>query len=1055
MNKRDKAREILKDAMSDDDIRKREATDIPYPAEGLSEFASFSLQPALTSRDERNMRSFDVHTGRLRGAQRAGLGPYGDGQAISNVDGSVPAKIDELASVMREVNPYEWSYGGATSVKWALAPRGEATSDQNVPPSVNYDYVTDIARDLFGTYYILSRTGIVQKVNPDGIEVDVIESVTYSSSDSAESLFAQTVRVDEFQNVFIAMGPRAGPVEEYHTEVHFYEFRDDGTYRRAWKITPEMFVLDMYIYGSDLFVWGTEVTNTQSSFSLRRYAAYGFDEAPEHDMASLWTKALFTVTGATDNDLHAGRIDVDAAGNVYATASRFVSGDEATTLSGNTDGKLLYAGLWKLAPLSVDPGTAIWEESYIGSDQWASGSKGNQGYGLGVIVCPGMKDFVGNENDRRIWVWGGGGGDEAYIGQPVDRQPRVRLVRDVAGSGLDWATSLDLSFDRDDPGGGAAAHNPSSGWVKHDAAASLASTGTPSTGVIFRLDQVHNRGAIDEDGRLYLPYAVPDIWSKYSSSLAANGTDDHWYYMIVQPVPAVSGPPLSIDTTPDRAAHTVSASLPTSVSVPIVHPLYNDASIDATDHILVGGRVLHGNNERWVICKPIVVADGTSASLREIRTIAFSGGKVYRLNDGAAATAVKDEFDNVVSYSQVLRYTQAASGFGHIYYSDGLKYYDYNPLTSTVSELISGFLGEIPKRCRLIEVWRNRLVLARSDELPGTWHMSRAGDATDWNIFPVIGDVAAAVSGATAPAGRVPDSINAIVPYDNDLLWFGCDSSIWQLTGNPSSGEFDLITDEVGMSFGRPYCKDDIGRLWFFGSKGGLYTWDGGLLEVAKGKIRRRLRNINLSENFIRLVYNYADDGIHIFVCPFGAASSTPKDHYFYDKRTGAFHVDKFGSLGQFVEPTAAIVIDGDLPGDRAIVLGSGDGHLHRWGVGDDGVIPKSDHRTNSVDSPIDSYVVIGPIAKVEDVTAATLSELTVILAEGFSGVHVELFTSSDPERLGEPVWSSNIGPGRNAGILCRVSGDSIYLRLRNATLDQHWAIERAAAFLSYGGRIR
>ena len=187
-------------------------------------------------------------------------------------------------------------------------------------------------------------------------------------------------------------------------------------------------------------------------------------------------------------------------------------------------------------------------------------------------------------------------------------------------------------------------------------------------------------------------------------------------------------------------------------------------------------------------------------------------------------------------------------------------------------------------------------------------------------------------------------------------------------------------------------------------------------------------------------------------MCPFGAATSSPSDHFFYDKRAGAFHVDRFGSSGQFVEPSAAYVLDGDTFSDRTILMGSGDGHIHQWGIDSNGAIPKSDHRTNSDNSAIDSYVLIGPIAAVEDVTAATLSELTVILAEGFSGVHVELFTSSDPERLGEAVWSSDIGAGRNPGILCRVSGDSIYLRLRNASLDEHWAIERAAAFLSYGG---
>ena len=50
--------------------------DLPFPIKGLSETYGFSYSEDLTSRDERNMRSIDPVTGRIRGAQRAGLGLY-------------------------------------------------------------------------------------------------------------------------------------------------------------------------------------------------------------------------------------------------------------------------------------------------------------------------------------------------------------------------------------------------------------------------------------------------------------------------------------------------------------------------------------------------------------------------------------------------------------------------------------------------------------------------------------------------------------------------------------------------------------------------------------------------------------------------------------------------------------------------------------------------------------------------------------------------------------------------------------------------------------------
>ena len=70
----DKARKILRDAIGADKEYKRELTKIPYPFGGVSETYGFSDQEFGTSRDERNMRSFEVEPGRFRGAQSTGLG---------------------------------------------------------------------------------------------------------------------------------------------------------------------------------------------------------------------------------------------------------------------------------------------------------------------------------------------------------------------------------------------------------------------------------------------------------------------------------------------------------------------------------------------------------------------------------------------------------------------------------------------------------------------------------------------------------------------------------------------------------------------------------------------------------------------------------------------------------------------------------------------------------------------------------------------------------------------------------------------------------------------
>lgn len=990
-----KARQMLRDAIGGDETPRRTLTNIPYPSGGVSESYSFSSQPPGTSRDERNMRSFDPHTGRLRGSQRVGLGKYGDGLQV----GGAATKIAGIASVTREINPYSWSEG--------VSNRFTVPADKG---SLN---CTDIHRDEYGTYYILGEYGDVQRVNADGGVIDDFDSQHYENDDATLNLRTDTIVSDPFQNVFIATGHRAGATSETYSLIHCYEYRIDGSYARAWTVNPGMFVLDMAIYGFDLFVWGCKHNGASAAtYECIRYAEYKFDVAPEVDLSSTFSKDGPTVTSAQTEDLHVGRMAVASDGTVYATWSRY-----GTT--GSNAGKLVQAGIYKLQPISPTSSEEVWVESYGGGDNWATGTKDHQGYGLGVLIGPSV-DLVADDSHgmTRLWLWGGQNNTPVSM---TDVQPRVRLVIDDPVNGLQLDSSLNIDMQ-------AAAGTATNGW---------------KTGSTY--DNLHMRGTADDEFVAYIPYGVSDAASTYSSDA----------FLAIRYVPDDgAGTSEHIEVALSPTAAQIGGGLPilTSIAVPLLRPLYNEATnVKTTDLAVCGGAI---GTSGFAVGADLATYTATS-DLREIRTIAFTGGGVYRLNDPGAATQILNKTGGTAAYSTSMNYIQAATGAGHIYFTDGIDYFNYSAEFDHVTKLRSTNLGDIPKRARLMEFWRNRLVIARSDRLPGSWHMSRSGDVGDWDQFPQTPDTFQAVSGTTSPAGECPDSINAIVPYSDDILWFGCDSSIWQMTGEPTSATFDMVTDEVGMSFGRPFCRDDVGQLWFFGSKGGLYTFNNGLEDVARGKVRNRLRAIDLGLNFIILEYNYADDGIHIFVCPFGSPTATPTDHYFYDKRTGAFHIDKFGGDSDYVEPTSACVIDGDAGKDRAILIGTGNGHIHRWGSGVDGVIPKSDQKTNNSTVGIDSYVLIGPIAEVHDMSESALSELAVILAPNYSGVHIEVFSTDTPDRLGDPVWKGEIHAGRNANQLVRVTGDSIYIRMRNASIDEHWAIEKCSAILSYGGQIR
>jgi hypothetical protein len=304
----------------------------------------------------------------------------------------------------------------------------------------------------------------------------------------------------------------------------------------------------------------------------------------------------------------------------------------------------------------------------------------------------------------------------------------------------------------------------------------------------------------------------------------------------------------------------------------------------------------------------------------------------------------------------------------------------------------------------------------------------------------------------------VPDIINAIVPWTDDILLFGGDSSIWALSGDPmAGGVMDMVTDETGMSFGRPYCKDPSGSLWFFGSTGGLYLMQRGTIpqRMSLGRIERQLREVDLSAFYIQLQWNQMDEGVHIFQMPFGAGG-TIVNHWFYEAKSGAYHKDKFGILGtDKIQPTAVIRLDGDTADDRTILIGGEDGRIRQWGKDSDGAIPKSDEQTTSADIAIDSYILIGPLVNSPTEAAQQVTELDAVLSSSQNGCNFEIFSSDEPDVLGTPAATGSFLAGRNDKRLIRTSGDHVFIRLRNAKVGECWAFEGASALVSYGGEVR
>ncbi len=467
---------------------------------------------------------------------------------------------------------------------------------------------------------------------------------------------------------------------------------------------------------------------------------------------------------------------------------------------------------------------------------------------------------------------------------------------------------------------------------------------------------------------------------------------------------------------------------------------FNPSTVTGSEFVFVGsttGSSGTGSN----VSKLRLIAEEEDSSVtktREVRVYAVCGGSVYRV-DPVSATQI-----GVGSLSSTAPWIASAVVGRNVYMADGRRVIEIDTRTDTISELDTKGPGTVPKGAQLLAAWRGRLVLARLYEGSTEYAMSAIGDPHDWDTQPPVPNAAMAFTGRVQSGAGSPDTINALIPYNDDVLLFGCDSSIWQLSGDPvAGGEFDLVTDVTGMAYGLPATKDPRGRLWFFGSRGGLYVMAPGTppQRVSQFSIERRLQDIDLSQSLVRLVYDHRQEGLHLFVVTRGSGG-TVLSSYFYDIKHGGWWEDVFGSAS--VQPASAAVYDGDEPDDRVVLIGSEDGYIREideTASTDDGVV-------------FDTEVLIGPLVPASSDGRYRFGNARVVLSEKSGPVLVEMRVGDSGLELGRLVRRWQIGPGRNNANPARAAGNAVWLGLRSRS-GKPWAFESASVDVSPAGRAR
>jgi hypothetical protein len=712
-----------------------------------------------------------------------------------------------------------------------------------------------------------------------------------------------------------------------------------------------------------------------------------------------------TFSAPTEDTTSRATLDNESSGGISIHPWRIAKRDDGVCyVTGSDLGSTtaLDAELWKVNPYQDDPTQVIWTATLATGDI-------DGGIGFGVAVGPKNSD-----GDYTVYTCGN---SDVSGGQGT-----IRRMVDTGTTLNDTGTDY---------------------WI-----AVLAEEWSEAAVGTRRL-----RLATDHDGNVYVP--APTSNSDAVLIYDADGT-------------GAAGEELnSFDLTGTTTATTL------AVAVPQTKPAgFDDAGIVETEHVFFSS--VNTSGVAFYRADLATVTQAT-ASFRAFRLLAMGGGDIETFAAGgsfadtAGGTGV-GVLDSAAPYVQsvvsVARFDADDEEKGRLraYITDGQNYVKYDPEDDACSTWTSATAGVIPPRCRLIEVWQGRVVLARDPENPTAWHMSAINNPEDWDTAPQNISPAQAVSGFNSKIGNVPDVVNCIVPWDDDLLLFGCDHSIWAMRGNPlMGGQYDKVTLEHGMAFGRPYCFSHDGQtLFYMDTLGGVHALNKGgtPLRITRDRIERRMRDaINWGTHYVRLAWNRDDEGLHVVQIPYDGASGAIVKAWFWDRKNDFWGEDQYGNSSDTAkQPTAIFTLDGDAPTDRVLLFGCEDGYIRAW---DKDAL--SDDNTASTDLgvghggsdlAIDSYVTIGPIEPRRDEIETQFQDMTTWFAYDQDGVHYSWYLGDEPDDIlnHAPKVTGTLPPGRSPLKIQKFVADTAYVRFRNASPAQRWAFEKATIGYVPGG---
>lgn len=425
------------------------------------------------------------------------------------------------------------------------------------------------------------------------------------------------------------------------------------------------------------------------------------------------------------------------------------------------------------------------------------------------------------------------------------------------------------------------------------------------------------------------------------------------------------------------------------------------------------------------------ISNASDIGERLVTVVATAGGTVKTMTT-TAANAITSGSAALSTSNLVIFSAQ----FGEdLYFCDGTNYKIFDV---SANEIVAwtATAGTLPVDANSnvaigIERWNQRMVLFGVTGDSRTLYFSAVDDPLDHDYAPD------AITTSMAVALVNDDIVTAFIPYTNDVGLIGGDHTIYRMTGDPADGgRRDLVSDSVGIAFGRAWCKSPEGTVYFVGSRGGIYRIDptSGIPQRLTAKtIDERLADVNMDTNIFRLVWDDRHICVRIFITPKDGSATT---NYVWDVRNEAWWPRVFENDDH--NPRTVLLLSGYSTDYRSVLLGCQDGYIRMF----------DPDATTDDGSPIESFVFLGPW------TNTMMLEFQATLGNGSGNLTWSIHEADNLEdALAAPACATGKWrAGRNRSQWPRRFLRSGYLKLSST---ENWALERVVAAVDVGSAQR